>query len=158
MLGVLFLAPLAQAESNVEPELCFMKIKHAIEAGSDTGRFELSDPHCAKYKLEYDRKYGDPSRPRLKGELEFQENISPQIDKSQIRDACWDALSASGYSQKTYKENASCRTFMERDKMEKCLKFFDQIYLVDGLLEAVSQEEWRDCQSYDYRYLKRIVR
>ena len=112
-LALLCFAPLAQAETNVEPELCYMKINKAIKAGAQTGQFELRDKHCEKYKVEYDLKYGDPLRPRLKGEAEFSQHAETPKLNSEARDLCWDIWIATKYSRDTYIESKDCKAFLE---------------------------------------------
>ena len=112
-LIALALSAEVRASSNVEPELCYMKIHTAIEAGAQSGTFELSDANCEKYKQFYDLEYDDPSRPRLIGEDDYPQALEwPQINPD-ARDACWDAVIGSKYDKHILKTNRDCINFMK---------------------------------------------
>jgi len=151
----MFVTREVNATSNVEPELCYSEIKAAIEAGAHTGKYDLRDKNCAKYKAEYDLKYGDPFRLKLKGEPNF--SVEPKLYENDAiaRDVCWDALAASNYDRRTYFTNSGCQTFLETVKTEYCFQQLNKIYHVDRMDIGNPEEILRGCFAYVDKYRQR---
>jgi len=94
----------ANAGANLEPQLCFQKIKQAYDQVDVNGAFTLADKACLKYKNYYDFKYrgGQYYIPAI------------PYDETLERRKCYDALMRNGPPEYQGLQHIwECRRFQE---------------------------------------------